>query len=146
MRNITYKYNVGDIVRFKDKFHSTASCDLKKLAGTTGVVEERRDYNGPCYKLAGGDSFYEETCFEGPALSKFFTQRDEAVGADTLQGHETKCDTEGSGESNDRAKCRELYLKALKKTYGKVPFETETVEVGSLLEFTEAVLETTKEV
>jgi hypothetical protein len=42
--------------------------------------------------------------------------------------------------------CRELYLKALKKTYGKVPFETETVEVGSLLEFTEAVLEATKEV
>jgi len=45
----------------------------------------------------------------------------------------------------DRDKCRELYLKALKKTYGKVPFESETVEVGSLLDFTEAVLAATKE-
>ena len=45
----------------------------------------------------------------------------------------------------DRDKCRELYLKALKKTYGKVPFESETVEVGSLLDFTEAVISATKE-
>ena len=117
---ITYKYNLGDVVKFKDKFHSP-TCGLKGLEGTTGVVEERRDYNGPCYKLAGMDSFCKESCFEGPALSK-------------------------TNESDDRAKYRELYLKALKKTYGKVPFETETVEVGSLLEFTEAVLKTTKEV
>lgn len=46
----------------------------------------------------------------------------------------------------DRDKCRELYLKALEKTYGKVPFESETVEVGSLLDFTEAILAATKEV
>jgi hypothetical protein len=46
----------------------------------------------------------------------------------------------------DRDKCRELYLKALKKTYGEVPFESETVEVGSLLDFTEAVIAATKEV
>lgn len=46
----------------------------------------------------------------------------------------------------DRARYRELYLKALKKTYGRVPFESETVEVGSLLEFTEAVIKATKEV
>jgi hypothetical protein len=45
----------------------------------------------------------------------------------------------------DRDKCRELYLKALEKTYGKVPFESETVEVGSLLDFTEAVIAATKE-
>lgn len=93
MRNILYKYNLDDIVKFKNKFHSP-TCGLKGLEGTTGVVEERRDYNGPCYKLAGGDGFYKETCFEGPALSKFFTQRGGAAGADTLQGLETKCDTE----------------------------------------------------
>ncbi len=145
MRNITYKYNVGDVVKFKNKFHSP-TCGLKGLEGTTGVVEERRDYNGPCYKLAGMDSFCKESCFEGPALSKNFTCRDEADGANTLQGPETKLNTEDSGESDDRAKYRELYLKALKKTYGKVPFKTETVEVGSLHEFTEAVLKTTKEV
>lgn len=39
---------------------------------------------------------------------------------------------------------RELYLKALKKTYGKVPFESETVEVGSLLDFTNAIIEEVK--
>lgn len=83
MRTITYKYNLGDIVKFKDKFHSP-SCGLANLAGTTGVIEERRDYNGPCYKLVGTDSFYKESCFEGPALSKFFTQRDEVIGVGTL--------------------------------------------------------------
>ena len=98
MRNITYKYNLGDVVRFKSKFHESASCGLAELAGTQGVVEDRRDYNGPCYKLAGGDSFIKESCFEGPAVSKNFTCRDEATGADTLQGLETKCDTEGFKE------------------------------------------------
>ena len=94
MRNITYKYNVGDVIKFKNKFHNTCSCGLKGLEGTTGIVEERRDYAGPCYKLVGGNSFYKESCFEGPAVSKNFTCRDEAAGADTLQGPETKCDTE----------------------------------------------------
>lgn len=97
MRNITYKYNVGDIVKFKDKFHSP-TCGLVGLEGTTAVIADRRDYNGPCYKLAGGDGFYKETCFEGPALSKFFTQRDEDSKVDTEQGPETKCNTEGFKE------------------------------------------------
>ena len=39
--------------------------------------------------------------------------------------------------------CRELYLKALKKR-GIVPFETKTVEVGSLTDFTNAIIEETK--
>lgn len=41
--------------------------------------------------------------------------------------------------------CRELYLKALKKTYGIVPFESQTVEVGSLLEFTQEVIKAQEE-
>lgn len=40
--------------------------------------------------------------------------------------------------------CRELYLKALKKR-GIVPFETKTVEVGSLLEFTQEVIKAQEE-
>jgi len=99
MRNITYKYNLGDVVRFKSKFHESASCGLAELAGTQGVVEDRRDYNGPCYKLAGMDQFFTEKCFDGSVASKFFTQRDETAGADTLQGPETKCDTEGFKEA-----------------------------------------------
>lgn len=78
MRSITYKYNLGDVIRFKSKFHETASCGLKELAGTTGIVEERRDYAGPYYKLVGNDSFYKETCFEGLAVSKNFTCCNEA--------------------------------------------------------------------
>ena len=98
MKNITYKYNLGDIVRFKSKFHESASCGLAELAGTQGVVEDRRDYNGPCYKLAGMDQFFTEKCFDGSVASKFFTQRDEASGADTLQSSETNGDTGDSGE------------------------------------------------
>ena len=41
--------------------------------------------------------------------------------------------------------CRDLYLKALKKTYGKVPFESQTVEVGSLLDFTREVIKAQEE-
>lgn len=77
---------------------------------------------------------------------KNFACHDEAVVADTLQGNETKCDIDDSGASEEEAKCRELYFKALKNTYGKVPFESETVEVGSLLEFTKAVLKAIKEI
>ena len=40
--------------------------------------------------------------------------------------------------------CRALYLKALKKR-GIVPFETKTVEVGSLLEFTQEVIKAQEE-
>jgi hypothetical protein len=110
MRNITYKYNLGDVVRFKSKFHESASWGLAELADTQGVVEERRDYNGPCYKLAGMDSFCKESCFEGPALSKNFTCRDEAAEANTLQGPETKCDTESSGEPKKKTKTNIVLL------------------------------------
>lgn len=39
--------------------------------------------------------------------------------------------------------CRELYLKALKKR-GIVPFETKTIEVGSLTDFTNVIIEEAK--
>jgi hypothetical protein len=65
MEKITYKYNVGDRLQFKKKFHATASCGLKALAGCTAKVTERRDYNGPCYRLEGLDGFFTEKCFAG---------------------------------------------------------------------------------
>ena len=124
MRNITYKYNLGDVVRFKSKFHESASCGLAELAGTQGVVEDRRDYNGPCYKLAGMDQFFTEKCFDGSVASKFFTQRDEDSKVATLQGPETKCDTEDSGESDSKwyrisfsAKLSADDLRAMKKCF-----------------------------
>jgi hypothetical protein len=124
MRNITYRYNLGDVVRFKSKFHESASCGLAELAGTQGVVEDRRDYNGPCYKLAGMDQFFTEKCFDGSVTSKFFTQRDETTGADTLQGPETKGDKEDSGEPESKwyrisfsAKLSPDDLRAMKKCF-----------------------------
>jgi hypothetical protein len=97
MRNIIYKYNLGDIIKFKDKFHSP-TCGLKGLEGATGIVEERRDYNGPCYKLVGMDSFCKESCFEGPALSKNFTYREETAQVSKLLSSEAKLCTEGFKE------------------------------------------------
>lgn len=147
MRNIEFKYNVGDYVRFKSHYASDASCDLFERVGTIAVVTDRADFNGPAYKLScDEDSWYKEGCFEGLASgSEFLAQQALTSGVDTLQGSETNRDTGDCGEFLDRGKCRELYLKALKKTYGKVPFESETVEVGSLLDFTEAILAATKE-
>lgn len=65
MRQITYKYNVDDTIKFKETFGPSASCGLKELAGCTARVVERRDYNGPCYKLANIDGFFQERCFQG---------------------------------------------------------------------------------
>jgi len=102
---------------------------------------------GPEYRVAGFSGWWAEENLvlvsRGPKNSP---SCDEAAGPTKYQPGEPKRDTEDSGASEDRAKCRELYLKALKKTYGKVPFESETVEVGSLLDFTEAILKATKEV
>ena len=64
---ITYKYNTGDKVKFKDKFHNTASCDLKGLEGTTAVIAQRMDYGKPTYRIEGHDGVFAETCFVGLA-------------------------------------------------------------------------------
>lgn len=64
MRQITYKFNVGDTVRFKDKFYPYASCGLKEFAGTTAVVTERLDYSGATYRLAGITGLFKERCFK----------------------------------------------------------------------------------
>ena len=68
MRQITYKYNIGDTVKFKDKFHPSASCRLKELAGQTATITERKDYGGPAYKLKGHDGFFKQACFAGLAI------------------------------------------------------------------------------
>lgn len=65
MKNVTYKYSIDDRIKFKEKFGSTASLALKALAGRAARVVECRDYNGPCYRLAGIDGFFQERCFEG---------------------------------------------------------------------------------
>lgn len=63
MRQVTYKYNIGDIVKFKDKFHPCASCGLKERAGTTAKVVDRLDYGGATYRLEGITGLFKERCF-----------------------------------------------------------------------------------
>ena len=65
MRKITYKYNIGDTVVFKDHFYPYASCGLKELAGTTAKGAERTDYGGASYRLEGHTGFFKERCFAG---------------------------------------------------------------------------------
>jgi hypothetical protein len=65
MRKITYKYNVGDVIKFKDKFYPYASCGLKECAGTTAKVVERIDFGGPTYRLEGHTGVFKERCFVG---------------------------------------------------------------------------------
>jgi hypothetical protein len=72
MSTCTYKYNVGDTIKFKDKFHPTASCGLAELAGTTAKVIDRQDYDGPAYKLEGHEGFFTEKCFAGPSYEPEF--------------------------------------------------------------------------
>jgi hypothetical protein len=99
MSNITYKYKVGDRVKFKDKFCSTASCDLFTLAGTTAKITQRVDYGKPTYCIEGHDGVFAEGCFAGLATELINSPyRDEACGVCTKQGPETKCDTEGFKE------------------------------------------------
>lgn len=64
MRNITYKYNVGDTVVFKSRF-IRSTCGLVELAGTKAEVEATRDYNGPAYKLKDHEGWFKENCFAG---------------------------------------------------------------------------------
>lgn len=67
MRKINYKYNVGDVVKFKDHFYPYASCGLKALAGTTAKITSRIDYGGATYTLEGHTGVFKQGCFAGLA-------------------------------------------------------------------------------
>ena len=64
METIKYKFNIGDTVQFKNKFHPTASCGLKTLAGRIVKVVDQRYYGRPCYKFEGleEDGWFTEGC------------------------------------------------------------------------------------
>lgn len=65
MRKITYKYKVGDVVRFKDHFYPYASCGLKERAGTTAKIVECIDFGGATYRLEGITGVFKQRCFAG---------------------------------------------------------------------------------
>jgi hypothetical protein len=104
MSTCTYKYNVGDTIKFKDKFHPTASCGLAELAGTTAKVIARQDYDGPAYKLEGHEGFFTEKCFAGLSYEPEFHSWELADdGVATQQPSDSLSDTEASGASTDTA-------------------------------------------
>ena len=67
MRDIIYKYNVGDTVELKPKFHRWADVMGTSVLITAAEIVERRDYNGPAYALGGLTGFFKESCFVGLA-------------------------------------------------------------------------------
>ena len=146
-----FKFNTGDHVSFVfGSVYSPNAYGAYQAVVNGGKIIARKgcgSSGGPEYRVSGFSGWWPEEYLvlvsrspENPYC------RDESSKPITNTQKETKCDTEDSGASEDSLFVRGLYLKALKKTYGKVPFESETVEVGSLLDFTEAVLKATKEV
>jgi len=102
---ITYKYSVGDYIRFKSKF-TNPTCGLVWRAGTiaeiTGIAKAYN--NKPHYYVNGvDDEVFPESVFAGLATeSEFRAQCVLDSEVDTLQGPETKCDT---GNSRKRETC-----------------------------------------
>ena len=98
-----FRFNIGDTVKFKDHFDSSASCCLFEKAGTIGVIVDRAMFYTPAYKLAGDDAWYGQKCFEDktvttPVELQNLAQRDEACSPSKNMAKETICDTESSGE------------------------------------------------
>lgn len=99
-----FRFNIGDTVKFKDHFDSSASCGLFEKAGTVGVIVDRTMFSTPAYKLAGDDdTWYSQKCFDDKTVdtsveSQSLAQRDEACSPSKNMAKETICDTESSGE------------------------------------------------
>jgi hypothetical protein len=64
---INYKYNIGDTVKIKENFHSSASTGLKALAGEVVVITDRRCYEQACYMFEGleHEGWFTERSIEG---------------------------------------------------------------------------------
>lgn len=124
---ITYKYSVGDYIKFKSKF-TNPTCGLAWRAGTvakiTGIAKAYN--NKPHYYVNDvEDEVFPESCFAGLATeSEFRAQLALDTEEDTLQDPEVKCDAESSGESESKwyrisfsAKLSPDDLRAMKKCF-----------------------------
>lgn len=146
-----FKFNTGDHVSFVfgSVFSPNAYGAYQAVVNGGKIIARKGcgSSGGPEYRVSGFSGWWPEEYLvlvsKGPENPHCCDESSEPI---TNTQNETKCDTGDSGASGNSLYVRELYLKALEKTYGKVPFESETVEVGSLLDFTEAVLKATKEV
>lgn len=73
MRNITYKYNIGDVVELKPKHRATVNVGGKYITLSTVIIVERRDYDGPCYRFTGDPTFYKEACIKALVSGSFLS-------------------------------------------------------------------------
>jgi hypothetical protein len=65
MRNITYKYSVGDIVELKPKHYIEQHIGNEEVVYLKTVkIIVKKDYCGPCYKFEGVPGFYKEACIK----------------------------------------------------------------------------------
>ena len=104
MKNIIHKYNVGDYVRFKNKFNSPTTGLVGRegtIAKVTGIAPSYN--NKPHYYLDDNIcGAYVESCFAGPATEpEFLAQQALNSEVDKEQGPETEYDVDDSGESED---------------------------------------------
>lgn len=102
MKNIIYKYNVGDYVRFKDKFNSPTTGLVGRegtIAKITGIAPSYN--NKPHYYINDIEGeVFTESCFAGLATeSEFLAQQALTAKAAKEQGPETNGDTGDSGAS-----------------------------------------------
>ena len=67
---VNYKFKVGDMVKFKEHFHSP-SCGLEGLEGAVVVIEDRTIYGSPAYKIKGREGYFKESCFEKGVIASF---------------------------------------------------------------------------
>ena len=101
MKTVNHKFNVGDYVRFKNKFPSPTTGLVGRegtIAKITGIAPSYN--NKPHYYLNNNIcGAYRESCFARLATeSEFRAQLALDAEVDTDKGHETKCDTEGFKE------------------------------------------------
>jgi hypothetical protein len=101
MKEVIYKYNVGDYVRFKDKFSSPTTGLVGRegtIAKITGIAFAYN--NKPHYYINDIEGeVFTETCFAGPATEpEFLAQLTLGAKVNKKQGTETNGDTGDSGE------------------------------------------------
>ena len=73
MRNITYKYRVGDVVELKPKHRINTKVNDKEFLLSEVIIEECRDYDGPCYRFVGDNTFYKEACIKTLVSGSFLS-------------------------------------------------------------------------
>lgn len=105
MRNITYKYNIGDTVYIKMAF-AAPTTGLADLAGVKAKVVGRRDYNGPCYQLEGLTGYFQESTIFGTTDPRTVMDAPKTSGASVVLHAEQEVTEDEFGASEDASESK----------------------------------------